>query len=102
MKEIIEDLSVFESKSDPEIIKAYLADGFFDELKTYLKDEDYALAKDATKGLYILASDLALFDLYQKLLDIFEDLEYEEYEHVLEHYEVMYREYKRLKEVYHG
>ena len=101
MRDIIDDITVLDKKTDPMVIKAYLEDEFFEGIGEYLKKEDYALAKDATKGLYILASELALFGLYDRLLDLYVDLEYEEYNHVLEHYEAMYQEYKRLKEAYH-
>ena len=101
MRDIIDDITVLDKKADPMVIKAYLEDEFFFDIREYLKKEDYALAKDATKGLYILAGELALFYLYDKLLDLYEDLEYEEYDHVLEHYEEMFTVFKRLKEAYH-
>ena len=81
-------------------IKFYLADEFFDELKNYLETEDYNMAKDVVKGLYILAGEFKFFKLYQCLIDIYEDLMYDEYKSVIDHYEKMYVEYGRLKEVY--
>ena len=81
-------------------IKFYLEDEFFASLKDYLDTEDYNLAKDMVKGLYILAGELHLFALYQGLLDIYEDLDFEEYGPVNQHYEVMINEYYRLKEVF--
>ena len=83
-----------------EVIRVYLEDEFFNDLKKYLEDEDYAMAKDATKGLYLLAMELKLYRLYETLLDIYEDLESELYTDVLKHYEDMYSEYRRLKEEY--
>ena len=69
-------------------------------IRVYLEDEDYAMAKDATKGLYLLAMELKLYRLYETLLDIYEDLESELYTDVLKHYEDMYSEYCHLKEEY--
>ena len=80
-----------------ETVNAYLDDPFFSELNDMLKDEDYALAKDATKGLYILASELLLFPLYESLLEIYEDLEYETYDKVLEHYQQMHNRYQKIR-----
>ena len=52
-----------------ETVNAYLDDEFFNEMKIMIEQEDYAMAKDACKGLYILANDLYLFPLYEALLD---------------------------------
>ncbi len=101
MKDILKDITVITDSPEKEVIKAFLADEFFYALRGYLEEEDYALAKDAIKGLYALASKLALFDLYGHLLDLYEVLEYEEYKDVMSHYEVMIKEYERLLEVYH-
>ncbi|MBR2801629.1 MAG: hypothetical protein IKE21_03395 [Erysipelotrichaceae bacterium] len=60
-------------------LKFYLEDEFFEDLPAFLETEDYAMAKDAAKGLYILADELKVFTLYQALLDVYEDLCYEEY-----------------------
>ena len=49
-------LYIKDEKKDPEVIKAYLEDEFFYALEGYLDTQDYALAKDATKGLYYLAT----------------------------------------------
>ena len=70
-----------------EIVNAYLADEFFVQLEQMLEEEDYGMAKDATKGLYILASELCLFPLYERLLEIYEDLEYETYKDLMLHYQ---------------
>lgn len=89
-----------EEEVDAEVIRFFLRDEFFESLNDYLTDEDYALAKDALKGLYILALKLRLFNLYECLLDLYEDLEGEYYQDVFSHYEAMMKEHKRLKEVY--
>lgn len=83
-----------------EIVNAYLSDPFFDELKNFIEDEDYALAKDALKGLFILAQELQLFPLYMALLEIYEDIEAEFYDDVLNHYDQMKETYKRIKGVF--
>ena len=83
-------------------VNAYLDDPFFKELKGMLEDEDYALAKDATKGLYILASELCLYPLYEALLDIYEDLEYETYDTVLSHYEDMMEKYNKIRSIFNA
>ncbi|MBO7677940.1 MAG: hypothetical protein J6S49_10565 [Erysipelotrichaceae bacterium] len=85
-----------------ETVNAYLSDEFFKDLKVMLEEEDYALAKDATKGLYVLASQLCLFPLYEKLLEVYEDLEYETYGEVNEHYEDMMETYDRIRGVFNA
>ncbi len=85
-----------------EIVNAYLSDEFFKDLKVMLEEEDYAMAKDATKGLYVLASQLYLFPLYEKLLEVYEDLEYETYGEINEHYRDMYETYERIRGVFNA
>ena len=80
-----------------ETVNAYLADPFFKEIESMLDDEDYALAKDATKGLYVLASQLCLYPLYETLLEIYEDLEYETYDEIVTHYQAMYQIYIKIR-----
>ena len=52
-----------------EIANAYLADPFFEDINHYLEDEDYELAKDALKGLFVLAQELRMYPLYIKLVE---------------------------------
>ena len=85
-----------------ETVNAYLSDPFFNELEDMLDSEDYALAKDAVKGLYILASDLCLYPLYEALLEIFEDLEYETYEEIMTHYNDMMGVYKKIRGIFNA
>ena len=80
-----------------ETVNAYLSDPFFKQLEGMLDDEDYALAKDATKGLYILAGDLCLYPLYEALLEVYEDLEYEMYDEIMTHYKDMMTVYERIR-----
>lgn len=82
------------------IVNFYLGDEFFVGLKDYLENEDYALAKDAVKGLYILASDLCLYPLYTALLEIYEDIEDETYSDCLKHYDEMMEVYKKIRGVF--
>lgn len=79
------------------IVNFYLDDAFFDEINELLEYEDYELAKDALKGLYILASDLCLYPLYIALLEIYEDIEDENYKEVLTHYQEMMKIHKKLR-----
>ena len=96
-------LEKFPNISDYEdTVNAYLADEFFKDLEVMLEEEDYAMAKDAAKGLYILASDLCLFPLYETLLEVYEDLEYETYEHVIEHYREMMKRYERIRSMFNA
>ena len=81
-----------------EIVNSYLSDPFFNDLKKYIEDKDYALAKDATKGLFILAQDLLLYPLYICLVDLYEDFEDEKYEDVESKYKEMIKVYKNIKE----
>ena len=83
-----------------ETVNAFLNDPFFKELKTMLEDEDYAMAMDAIKGLYILASELCLFPLYEALLDIYEDLEYEDYKDTLNKYNEMINIYNNIRSIF--
>lgn len=85
-----------------ETVNVYFEDPFFKELKSMLENEDYGLAKDATKGLYILASELCLFPLYEKLLEIYEDLEYETYDSVLKHYDEMIKQYEKIRGIFNA
>ena len=84
-----------------EIVNAYLSDPFFEELEDYLDDEDYALAKDALKGLYILAQDLYIYPLYMALMEVYEDIEEEIYKDVMGHYSEMMRVYRNIRSVFH-
>ncbi|MBR2577842.1 MAG: hypothetical protein IKE38_02820 [Erysipelotrichaceae bacterium] len=84
-----------------EIVNAYLSDPFFEELEAYLDDEDYALAKDALKGLYILAQDLYLYPLYMAIMEVYEDIEEEIYKDVMGHYAEMMRVYRNIRSVFH-
>ena len=91
------DISEYE-----EIVNAYLDDDFFMELEEMLESEDYAMAKDATKGLYILASELCLFPLYERLLEIYEDLEFETYQELMEHYRDMIGTHSRIRGIFNA
>ena len=83
-----------------EIVNAYLIDPFFNELGDYLDNEDYELAKDATKGLYILAQELFLYPLYMSLMEVYEDLEDEIYKDVRTHYDEMIIVYKKIRGIF--
>lgn len=83
-----------------EIVNAYLSDPFFYDLKNYLDEEDYALAKDAIKGLFILAQELRLYPLYIALIEIYEDLQEELYKDALVHYEEMMKIYHKIKSIF--
>ena len=85
-----------------ETVSAYLDDPFFKELEEMLDNEDYAMAKDATKGLYILSSELLLLPLYEALLEIYEDLEYETYDGVINHYKDMMVVYKKIRGIFNA
>lgn len=79
------------------IVKFYLADEFFLDMQTYLENEDYAMAKDACKGLFILAQDLYLYPLYIALMEVYEDLEAKTYSDVLKHYDEMKLVYDKFR-----
>ncbi len=85
-----------------ETLRFYFKDENFQLLGEYLKDEDYAMAKDACKGLYILASELRLFPLYETLLEVYEDLEAEMYNEVIEHYDAMIKVYDHIRSAFHA
>ncbi len=79
----------------------FLADEHFRELGEFLENEDYGMAKDAVKGLYLLAQDLRMFPLYEKLLEVYEDLAYEIYGDVLEHYRDMMEVHKQIRSIFY-
>lgn len=81
-------------------VNAYFSDPFFKELETMIENEDYEMAKDATKGLYILSSELCLYPLYERLLEVYEDLEYETYNDLVNHYQDMIKVYKKIRGVF--
>ncbi len=83
-----------------EIVNAYLDDEFFTQLEGMLEEEDYAMAKDAVKGLYILAGELCLFPLYERLLEVYEDLEYEMYGDVMAHCREVTDYHARLRGIF--
>ena len=85
-----------------QIVNAYLDDEFFASIENMLEDEDYALAKDATKGLYVLASDLCLFPLYEVLLEVYEDLEYETYDDVINHFKQVKKVHKKIRGIFNA
>ncbi len=82
------------------IVKFYLDDEFFEGIGAYLENEDYALAKDACKGLFILAQDLYLYPLYIALMEVYEDLEEKTYSDVLKHYDEMKEVYDKFRGVF--
>ncbi len=82
------------------IVKFYLDDEFFEGIGSYLENEDYALAKDACKGLFILAQDLYLYPLYIALMEVYEDLEEKTYTDVLKHYDEMKLVYDKFRGVF--
>lgn len=83
-----------------EIVNVFLDDEFFEGIGKYLEDEDYALAKDATKGLFILAQDLCLYPLYIALVEIYEDLDSELYNDAMGHYKDMKDVYKKIRGIF--
>lgn len=100
-KSEIFDIEVIEEKqAAKEVVRVYLGDEFFEDLLDYIQNEDYALAKDAAKGLYILAQELKLFRLYESLIDIYEDIEGEFYDDLIKHYQIMKSEHERLLREY--
>lgn len=84
-----------------EIANAYLADPFFEDINHYLEDEDYELAKDALKGLFVLAQELRMYPLYIKLVDVYEDLDSELYDDALKHYKDCYKTYKKVRGIFY-
>lgn len=83
-------------------IMFYFEDENFQLLKQYIEDEDYAMAKDACKGLYILASDLRMFPLYEALLEIYDDLDAEDYKDITKHYDNMINVFERIRGAFYA
>ena len=80
-----------------EIVNTYLSDPFFNDLKGYIDNEDYALVKDAAKGLFLLAQELYIYPLYLALVEIYEDVEDETTVELPKHYKEMMEVYKKIK-----
>lgn len=91
------DINEYEST-----VNAFFEDPHFDELKTFIDEEDYGMAKDAVKGLYSLALELYLMPLYMILVDMYEDLEYENYKDLPAKYEQMYKKYKEIGFIFYA
>lgn len=85
-----------------EAANAYFSDSFFEDIKKYLDDEDYELAKDAIKGLFVLAEELRMYPLYYRLVDVYDDLDEELYKEAYEHYDDAYANYQNIKGVFHA
>ena len=83
-------------------VNSFFEDPYFDELKTFIDDEDWAMAKDVVKGLYTLALELYLMPLYMILVDMYEDLEYENYKDLPQKYEDMYKKYKEIGFIFYA
>ena len=43
-----------------------------------------------------------MFPLYERLLEVYEDLEYEMYSDVMSHYKDMYEVYERIRSIFHA
>lgn len=89
------DISEYENT-----VMIFFEDPNFIELKNFIDDEDYAMAKDAVKGLYTLSLDLYLMPLYLLLVDIYEDLEYEEYKDLKNKYNKMTQKYNEIRGIF--
>ena len=77
-KIVADDIIDTEFEKDPnkymEAVRFYLDDEFFEEVPLFIKDQDYEMAFDALKGLYILAEQFRLMRLYEYLLEVYESL----------------------------
>jgi len=89
-----------DDKEYEEIVNFYFSDENFKLLGKYIEDEDYALAKDAAKGLYVLAGELRLYPIYQAILEVYEDLEAETYDEIEGHYKEMMNTYERVRGIF--
>ena len=87
-------------KAYEEAVRFYLNDPYFFDLKNFLDDEDYAMAKDAIKGLYLLAQELKIYKLYVALVDLYEDVEEEYYNELMTNYEKMAKIHRQLREAF--
>lgn len=87
-------------KNYEESLKCYLHDDFFTTLDSFVVSQDYAMAKDATKGLMILAQELKVFKLYQALSEVYEDLLEEEYQEINKHLASVTMLHKELRGIF--
>lgn len=83
LDEVLRDFPVLEEYE--ESLRYFLGDEFFLQLPEWVETEDYGMAIDAVKGLYILAGELKVFPLYIALLEVYEDLLYQEYKDIKQH-----------------
>ena len=80
-----------------EAIDFYAGDEQFELIGKYIKELDYALAKDATRSLMYLAEDLGLIPLYLTLQEIDEDLAEKNYNVLEQRYMDMLDSYEEFK-----
>lgn len=77
-KIVADDIIDSEFEGDPnkyiEAVKFYLNDEFFSEIQIFIDDQDYEMAFDALKGLFILAEQFRLLRLYEYLVEVYESL----------------------------
>ena len=83
-------------------VNVFFEDPHFEELKVFIEDGDYGMAKDAVKGLYTLSLELYLMPLYMILVDMYEDLEYENYKDLPNKYNEMYSKYKEIRTIFYA
>jgi hypothetical protein len=82
-----------------EAVDFFVGDEQFDLIGKYIKENDFALATDATKSLMYLAEDFGLIPLYLALQEIDEDLAAKEYNVLEQRYmELMdlHEEFKKI------
>jgi len=93
IKDSFVDLEAYE-----ESLNFYLKDEDFFNLRSYLADCDWAMAKDALKGLFVLAQELKVMPLYFELVELYGDLLEEEYQDIESKYQEIIRIHRLLKE----
>lgn len=83
-----------------QIVNVYLEDEFFNEMKTMIEENDFEMLKDACKGLYVLANDLYLMPLYESLIDLYECVEYEDYNNLMKEYNTVMDRHTKIRNIF--
>lgn len=83
-------------------VNIFFEDPHFEELKEFIDNEDWGMAKDAVKGLYTLSLELFLMPLYMILVDMYEDLEYETYKELPRKYDEMHKKYDEIRTIFYA
>jgi hypothetical protein len=82
-----------------EAVDFFVSDEQFELIGEYIKENDFALATDATKSLMYLAEDFGLIPLFLALQEIDEDLTAKEYNVLEQRYNDLMNLHEEFKKI---